>query len=186
MRSSWLASPTKRRICSTVLQPVVEGGVDSRQHGVERLVEPPDLGVARRALEALAEVAGGEPGRRLLDLAQRRERGCHEQAGQGAAEHDDGEREEQEDQRELADDLFVLTQVVGDDDGACPTAVPSALTSGNPTASQWLLSRLSLSVKATPDVDDGRQGLARSRPASATSSGSLTQVVSPVELMTAK
>ena len=73
--------------------------VDAGEHGVEGAVEAPDLGVRRRAAEALAEVAGGEAGRGRLDVAQGGEGRGDQQLGDRGAEHDDGEREAQEDVR---------------------------------------------------------------------------------------
>ena len=83
---------------------VGEGPVDAREHGVERSVEAPDLGVRRGAAEALAVVAGGEASGGRLDVAQRGERRGHQQLRGRGAEHDDGDREAEEDHRVPGDD----------------------------------------------------------------------------------
>ena len=90
-----------------------EGAVDAVEHGVERTIEAPNLGVRGGTLQTLAEVAIRDRGRGGLDLAQRREGGCHEQPRERGTEHDHRKAKPEEDHEELVDQPVGTHEVDG-------------------------------------------------------------------------
>lgn len=95
---------------------VLERVVDPLEHRVEGAVEAADLGVRGVGVESLVEVTGGEPRGRVLDVAQRVERGRDEEAREHRAEQDHRDAEEQEDDGEAQDGLIGVRARHGDED----------------------------------------------------------------------
>ena len=99
VRSSWLASATKRRIRSAEPRALLLGlllraerALDPGEHAVERGRQPADLGALVALGHALGEVAGGDRLRRPLHLAERAQAVAHQHVP-GAAEQRRGRRD---------------------------------------------------------------------------------------------
>ena len=91
------------------------GGLDAGKHHVQRLGQPPDLGIPRRMVDAPGEVTARDRRRRRLDLPKRRQAGPHQRQSEAGEQHDGGGRGQRVGNLQAGDRAVEVAETARDD-----------------------------------------------------------------------